>query len=73
MAALGSGSSPSLRAVRPGTNADESGIGILSEMVPGASIGRKLRRFALLGSGEGGARRFGEDKPGDTFSMSREG
>jgi len=41
-------------------------MGILSERLPGVSIGRKLLRLAALGRGEGGTRRL----PGDF--MSRE-
>jgi hypothetical protein len=47
-------------------------MGILSERLPGVSIGRKLLRLAALGRGEGGTRRLpGEVTPGD-FSMSPE-
>lgn len=70
MAILASASSPSFKAVNPGTNVEVSGMGILSERLPGASIGRKLRRLAVLGSGDGGARRVGEVTTGD---ISREG
>jgi hypothetical protein len=47
-------------------------MGIFNETLPGKSTGRKLRRFAVLGRGDGGARRLaGEVTPGD-FSLSVE-